>query len=73
MSSHAPLTARYETVCPDCGHSIREGDSITKANGPTQPWSHTHCPRESGTNTPVCGRCFQHTSISGACGCEGPP
>lgn len=57
--SRADLTleAAYDTVCPECGERIREGDPILpRPDG----WSHRVCPDASGPDdlVAVCPRCF---------------
>ena len=71
MSAPMSIEAQRNGHCPECDQPIWVGDWITP--GPDgfkyAGWTHSNCPTDRALTTPVCVRCFQHKSLSGACGC----
>lgn len=60
------MRANFDSTCPACESPIVEGAEIACG---LDGWQHAACPAEK-PKTPVCGTCFQHTSMTGTCGCE---
>lgn len=46
MSSRRKITAKYASVCGDCGYEIEVGDEIEWAKG--EPVTHVTCPDPEG-------------------------
>jgi hypothetical protein len=65
--------AKYNGWCVECEEPIRAGDEIQY--DAADQVVHVSCAASDRTDVqgnprPVCPRCFQMKSVSGACGCD---
>lgn len=63
--SEAPLIARIDSPCDECGEKIAAGTRIIET---AQGWAHAACPTPKPAE--VCMTCFIEKAVNGACGCE---